>query len=136
MRWRKSKQQPSRGSDLTAFIDEGSEIEGKYTFNGTVMLNGKFSGEIVSSDSLIIGEKGVVNATVRAGIVLVNGEVIGNVFASERIELRGTARVYGDVEAPVIVVEEGVLFEGHCRNTKGRSADVASADRDEISLKR
>jgi cytoskeletal protein CcmA (bactofilin family) len=136
MRWRKSKQQPSRGSDLTAFIDEGSEIEGKYTFNGTVMLNGKFSGEIVSSDSLIIGEKGVVNATVRAGIVLVNGEVIGNVFASERIELRGTARVYGDVEAPVIVVEEGVHFEGHCKNTKGRSADVASADRDEISLKR
>ncbi len=136
MRWRKSKQQPSRGSDLTAFIDEGSEIEGKYTFNGTVMLNGKFSGEIVSSDSLIIGEKGVVNATVRAGIVLVNGEVIGNVFASERIELRGTARVYGDVEAPVIVVEEGVHFEGHCKNTKGRSADATSADRDEISLKR
>jgi Polymer-forming cytoskeletal len=70
MRWRKSKR-PTKGRDLTAFIDEGSEIEGKYTFNGTVMLNGKFSGEIVSSDSLIIGEKGVVNATVRAGIVLI-----------------------------------------------------------------
>src|SRR5436853_2057709 len=114
-------------SDLTAFIDEGSEIEGKYTFQGTVMLNGKFSGEIASSDSLIIGEKGSVNATVRAGIVLINGEVIGNVFATERVELRGTARVYGDIEAPVIVVEEGVLFEGHCRNTKGRSADTLSA---------
>ncbi|MGH7343548.1 MAG: bactofilin family protein, partial [Candidatus Rokuibacteriota bacterium] len=76
MRWRKSKP-TSRSSDLTAFIDEGSEIEGKYTFNGTVMLNGRFSGEIVSNDSLIIGEKGVVNATVRAGIVLINGEVIG-----------------------------------------------------------
>jgi len=59
MRWRKSKR-PTKGRDLTAFIDEGSEIEGKYTFNGTVMLNHKFSGEIVSSDSLIIGEKGVV----------------------------------------------------------------------------
>ncbi len=110
MRWRKSKEPTRSSSDLTAFIDEGSEIEGKYTFNGTVMLNGKFSGEIHSSDSLIIGEKGVVNATVRAGIVLINGEVIGNVFATERVELRGTARVYGDVEAPVIVVEEGVLF--------------------------
>lgn len=135
MRWRKAKQ-ASRGSDLTAFIDEGSEFEGKYTFQGTVMLNGKFSGEIVSSDSLIIGEKGIVNATVRAGVVLINGEVIGNVFATERVELRGTARVYGDVEAPVIVVEEGVLFEGHCRNTKGRSADATSADRDDISPKR
>jgi cytoskeletal protein CcmA (bactofilin family) len=135
MRWRKAKR-PSRSSDLTAFIDEGSEIEGKYTFSGTVMLNGKFSGEIVSSDSLIIGEKGVVSATVRAGIVLINGEVIGNVFATERVELRGTARVYGDVEAPVIVVEEGVLFEGHCKMTKGRSADATSADRDAVGLNR
>jgi cytoskeletal protein CcmA (bactofilin family) len=136
MRWRKSKEPTRSSSDLTAFIDEGSEIEGKYTFNGTVMLNGKFSGEIHSSDSLIIGEKGVVNATVRAGIVLINGEVIGNVFATERVELRGTARVYGDVEAPVIVVEEGVHFEGHFKNTKGRSADGVSADRDALSLKR
>jgi len=136
MRWRKSKEPSRSSSDLTAFIDEGSEIEGKYTFKGTVMLNGKFSGEINSSDSLIIGEKGVVNATVRAGVVLINGEVIGNVFATERVELRGTARVYGDVVAPVIVVDEGVLFEGHCKNTQGRSADVGSADRDELSLKR
>jgi cytoskeletal protein CcmA (bactofilin family) len=135
MRWRKGKQ-ATRSSDLTAFIDEGSEIEGKYTFQGTVMMNGKFSGEINSSDSLIIGEKGVVSATVRAGIVLINGEVIGNVFATERVELRGTARVYGDVEAPVIVVEEGVLFEGHCKMTKGRSADATSADHDSIGLSR
>jgi len=135
MRWRKGKP-ASRSSDLTAFIDEGSEIEGKYTFHGTVMLNGKFSGEINTGDSLIIGEKGIVNATVRAGVVLISGEVIGNVFATERVELRGTARVYGDVEAPVIVVEEGVLFEGRCKNTKERSAELGSADRDEISLNR
>jgi len=100
------------------------------------MLNGKFSGEISSGDTLIIGEKGSVNATVRAGVVLISGEVIGNVFATERVELRGTARVYGDVEAPVIVVEEGVLFEGRCKNTKGRSTDLGSADGVEISLNR
>ena len=135
MGWRRSK--PTGGSDLTAFIDEGSEIEGKYTFSGTVMLNGKFSGEIASNDRLIIGEKGVVNATVRAGVVLINGEVVGNVFATERVELRGTARVYGDVEAPVVVVEEGVLFEGHCRMTKARPVEAAPSARDTVvSLKR
>ena len=72
--FRRKSKRPTKGSDLTAFIDEGSEIEGKYTFSGTVMLNGKFSGEIVSSDSLIIGEKGVVNATVRDGNVLINSD--------------------------------------------------------------
>src|SRR5436309_15248248 len=138
MLWRKSSKRPTKGSALTAFIDEGSEIEGKYSFSGTVMINGRFRGEITSSDSLIIGEKGVVNASVRAGIVLINGEVVGNVSASERVELRGTARVFGDVEAPVVVVEEGVLFDGQCKMSKARSADDASATRDStvVALKR
>ena len=125
MLWNKSGKASAKASDLTAFIDEGSEIEGKYTFSGTVMLNGRFRGEIISNDSLIIGEKGVVNASIRAGVVLINGEVVGNVNASERVELRGSARVYGDIEAPVVVIEEGVLFEGHCRMTKARPVEAA-----------
>ena len=118
--WKKPLKPSVRGSDLTAFIDEGSEIEGKCTFSGTVILNGRFRGEIVSDGSLIVGEKGVVNASIRAGIVLINGEVVGNVMAAERIELRGSARVVGDVEAPVVLIEEGVLFEGRCDMTKAR----------------
>jgi cytoskeletal protein CcmA (bactofilin family) len=139
MLWKKSVK-AAKGGDLTAFIDEGSEIEGKFTFSGTVMLNGRFRGEITSNDSLIVGEKGVVNASIRAGIVLINGEVVGNVQASERVELRGSARVYGDVEAPVVVIEEGVLFEGHCRMTKTRQPEAAPApaarDLSVVQLKR
>jgi cytoskeletal protein CcmA (bactofilin family) len=116
--WKKSAKRTPKTNDLTAFIDEGSEIEGTYTFSGTVMLNGKFRGEITSPDTLIIGEKAVVHATIRAGVVLVSGQIVGTVLARERVELRGSARVFGDVEAPVVVVEEGVLFEGHCRMTQ------------------
>jgi cytoskeletal protein CcmA (bactofilin family) len=126
MLWRKHHKRAVKGNDLTAFIDEGSEIEGKYTFTGTVMLNGRFKGEIVSNDNLIVGEKGVVHANIRAGVVMINGEVVGNVQAAGRVELRGTARVFGDVEAPVVVVEEGVLFEGHCRMTRARPAEAAT----------
>ncbi len=123
MFWRRKRRSPALRGNLTAFIDEGSEIEGKFTFSGTVMLNGKFQGEIASTDTLIIGERGVVNATVRAGTVVINGELVGNVEATERVEIKGSARVFGDVEAPVVVVEEGVLFEGHCRMTKTKPAE-------------
>ncbi len=115
--FRRGRKLPGRSS-LTAFIDEGSQIEGKYTFSGTVMLNGKFTGEIVTNGTLIVGEKGVIKADIRAGQALVSGEVVGSIQASERVELKRTARVFGDVEAPIIVVEEGVLFEGHCRMAK------------------
>ena len=131
---RKRKSSVQRGN-LTAFIDEGSEIDGKYTFSGTVMLNGKFQGEIASTDTLIVGERGVVNAAVRVGTAIINGELVGNVEATERIELKGKARVFGDLEAPVIVVAEGVLFEGHCRMTKTRPAE-ATRDFSVVPLKR
>ena len=134
MLWKKNGRGGVKGSDLTAFIDESSEIEGKFTFSGTVMLNGKIKGEIVSNDTLIVGEKGVVNATIRAGIVLISGEVVGNVLGSERVELRGNARVFGDVEAPVVVVGEGVLFEGHCRMTKSRPAEAPAPPQRDSSV--
>ena len=140
--WQKSAKSQDRKNDLSAYIDEGSEIEGTYTFSGTVMLNGKFKGTIHTTGTLLIGQKGVVNATISAGTVLINGgEVVGNVLATERVELRGSSRVFGDVEAPVVVVEEGVLFEGHCRMTKTRVPEPAASGREArdlsiVSLKR
>jgi cytoskeletal protein CcmA (bactofilin family) len=126
-----------RGNDLTTFIDEGSEIEGTYTFSGTVLLNGRFRGEIISNGTLIVGEKGVVNASIHAGIVMINGEVVGNVIASQRVELSGSARLFGNVEAPVVVLGEGGLVDGYCRTTKARSVEAAPATPDTVvSLKR
>ena len=122
--WGRNSKSSVKRSELTAFIDEGSEIVGKYLFTGTVMLNGKLSGEITSSDALIIGDKGVINANIRVGSIVVGGEVTGNITATERIELKSTARVFGDLDAPVVVVAEGVLFEGRCRMTKPAEPDL------------
>jgi cytoskeletal protein CcmA (bactofilin family) len=120
--------------ELTAFLDEASEIDGKFSFSGTVMINGRLRGEIHSNDTLIVGEKGVINASIHAGVVLVSGEVIGNVVGVERVELRGSARVTGDIEAPIVVVDEGVMFEGHCRMTRAGADDAR--DHAVVPLKR
>ena len=133
MMWKSNgKTRGKDGGELTAFLDEASEIDGKFSFSGTVMINGRLRGEIHSNDTLIVGEKGVINATIRAGIVLVSGEVVGNVTGVERVELRGTARVTGDIEAPIVVVDEGVMFDGHCRMTRAEDA----RDHSVVALKR
>jgi cytoskeletal protein CcmA (bactofilin family) len=120
--------------ELTAFIDEASEIDGKFTFSGTVMINGRLRGEIHSNDTLIVGEKGVINASIRSGVVLVSGEVVGNIVGVERVELRGGARVTGDIEAPIVVVDEGVMFDGNCRMTRAAADDAR--DHSVVALKR
>jgi cytoskeletal protein CcmA (bactofilin family) len=106
---------------LGAFLDEDSELEGKYVCGGTVMLEANFRGEITSRDTLIIGARGVVHATVRGVTVVVRGELVGRVTATERVELKAGARVTGDIESPIIVVEEGAVLDGHCRMGKPKA---------------
>src|SRR5436309_1476512 len=82
------------------------------------------SGEITSKDTLVIGERAVVRATVRTATLVVRGEVVGNVTASEQVVLEASARVTGDVEAPVIVMAKGAVLDGHCRMTKAKPAEA------------
>jgi cytoskeletal protein CcmA (bactofilin family) len=97
---------------LSAFIDQGSEFEGKLTFKDTVRIDGQFRGEIASQNTLIVGETGEIMATVRSRDVVISGTVTGNVFASERLVLHKTARVDGDVEAGSLAIEEGAVLNG------------------------
>ncbi len=129
MKWGRNGNESAKPSDYTTLIDEGSEIEGKFMFSGVVMLNGRLRGEIVSTDSLIVGEKAVVNATISAARVQIHGEVFGTVSASARLHLSRTARVHGDIDAPVIAIDEGALLEGHC-SMGARSGEPPTPVRD------
>jgi cytoskeletal protein CcmA (bactofilin family) len=104
-----------RDSALNAFLGKGSHFEGKLTFDGKVQIDGKFQGEIFSADTLVIGEGASVKAEVEVGTAVVQGLLEGNVHAAESIELKAPGQLRGNIEAPVIVMERGVLFEGNCK---------------------
>jgi len=103
---------PTGGANLSAFIDQGSEFEGKLTFKDTVRIDGSFQGEISSENTLVVGETGSIDATIRSNTVVVSGAVVGNIIASRQIILHKTARVQGDMKAPSLVIEEGAVFNG------------------------
>jgi cytoskeletal protein CcmA (bactofilin family) len=121
--WRR-KRRPRMWGRLGGFLDDGSEIEGKYTCTGTVMLDAAVRGEITSTDTLIIGDRGVVHATVHAVTLVVRGELVGEVTASERVELKSSARVTGDIVTPLMIMEQGAVLDGQCRMTKARPVEV------------
>ena len=97
---------------LTAFIDQGSEFEGKLSFRDTVRIDGRFHGEITSENTLIIGESGDIEAEIRSNTVVVSGSVNGNIIAKAKVVLHKTARIAGDIQAPSLVVEEGAVITG------------------------
>jgi len=113
--WRRRGKHLPADQAVTSVIDHGCELEGHLNFAGTLVLNGKFQGEINSGGTLLIGEKGELHANACVGVIIVGGTVNGNITARERVELRSSARIFGDIVTPVLVLEEGVVFDGHCR---------------------
>jgi cytoskeletal protein CcmA (bactofilin family) len=101
-------------SEARAYLDRGSKVSGKLSFDSAAKIDGEVDGEIVAKEALTIGDTAVVTAQVRAASVTIAGKVSGDITASQRIEIRPSAKVNGNITAPVLVVHEGALFEGHC----------------------
>jgi len=118
-------------------LGEGTEFEGKLSFEGTVRIDGVFNGEIRGRGTAIIGEKGRVRAEISAGLVMIRGQVRGVIRAQERIEAYAPARIWGDLYSPVLVFGEGVIFEGSSHMTEGQGGEEplppAAGNRDSIS---
>jgi|SRR5579883_1945928 len=102
-------------NEINTLLGKGTSFEGKLTFEGTVRIDGKLAGEVFSDDILVVGEGAEVKAKIDIGTLIVEGVIEGNIRASKLVELRAPARVRGNIETPQLIIEKGVLFEGHCK---------------------
>ncbi len=100
--------------ELDGFIDEGTEFFGELRFRNVFRVDGRVKGRIVSDNMLIIGETGDVEAEIECGTVSIKGRAKGQIHGRQKIELLAGARVTGTLNAPVLLVEEGSLFQGDC----------------------
>src|SRR3954454_3234392 len=105
----------ARPSELNALLGKGSSFEGKLLFEGSVRIDGKFTGEIVSSDTLIIGEGAEVKGEIQVGSLVVVGDYNGNAKATKGVELKAPAKVRGTLTTASIVIERGVFFDATCK---------------------
>ena len=96
-----------------AILGPQTVLEGNLVFEGTLFLNAHVNGSIESrTGEIIIGEDAVIHADVFVRTAVINGEIKGTVSATELIELHPPARMYGDLYAPVVQIDTGVIFAG------------------------
>jgi cytoskeletal protein CcmA (bactofilin family) len=110
------------------FIGKGSEFVGKLTFDGTVRIDGKIDGEIFSRGILIVGPDAEVSAKIQVDTVYLSGLVRGNITAGKKIVMKSPGKLYGNIKTPVLVVEEGVIFEGNCKMEGSGAAEGAAPE--------
>ncbi|MGD8227128.1 MAG: polymer-forming cytoskeletal protein [Desulfobacteraceae bacterium] len=108
---------------INAFLGKDTEFEGKLSFNGAVRIDGRLKGEILTEGTLIVGESAVIASDIHVSHIIVSGEIRGNIVASDRIEIHAPGKVFGNIQAPIVIIDEGVVFEGNCRMQSPKETD-------------
>ena len=106
---------PAAPEEISAYLGKETFFEGKMTFEGVFRLDGRFEGEIFDSGTLIVGETASVKGKIGLNTIVVNGVVEGEVYAKTRVEIHSMGKVYGSLSTPTLVINEGGIFEGHCK---------------------
>lgn len=88
-------------------------VRGDVVSSGDLVIDGQVEGTIELGDhSLTIGPGAAVVADLAAKDVSISGKVVGNVMGASRVELKATATVEGDINAPAFVMEDGATLRG------------------------
>jgi cytoskeletal protein CcmA (bactofilin family) len=102
-------------ADIKAFLGPGSRFEGTLSFEEMVRLDGSFSGEVNSSDTLVVGETAVIGGNIKVGALILSGRFKGTIVATTLVELRAPAQVEGSIQTPLLKIEEKVIFNGEIK---------------------
>ena len=109
---------------LNSIIGEGTRFRGEFDLNGLLRIDGDFSGTIRTKGKILIGLNGRAECNIYAETIVVGGIVRGNIFSTDKVVILSTGMMIGDIAAPRLIVEEGVILNGNVR-ISGRSSSEA-----------
>ncbi len=128
-----------KGADanrLDTIIGPGTICEGSITSKESICVEGTVRGKIICEGSVIVGEKGKVDADIAADLVILNGMVNGHIVAKTKLEITTNGKLKGDIKTGSLIIAEGVLFEGKCQMISEKPEVEVSgrplAEKDEI----
>jgi cytoskeletal protein CcmA (bactofilin family) len=102
----------SEDSFINSIVGEGTHFRGHLELAGLLRIDGDFSGSIKTKGKVLVGKDGRADCNIEAGTVVVGGIVRGTISSTEKVIILSSAMVIGDIYAPRLIAEEGVIIDG------------------------
>lgn len=104
---------PSGASDRVSVLGPTLYFKGDLTAEEDLLIQGRVEGSITHTQRLTVGAQGTVKANIRAQLIVVEGTVEGDLHAEKAIFIKESAKVIGNIFAPVVSILEGASFSGN-----------------------
>ncbi len=108
------KENPSfvQGAAPRTVLFANSSISGKLSYNLPVKIDGHFTGEIKTTELLVIGANAQVDAHISARQVQLEGKLVGSVQTMGCFEVLSGGSFKGDARVAELRVHPGAVFDG------------------------
>ena len=117
-------------AEITAFLGKGTEFKGVLSFEGTIRVDGRVEGEVLSKDTLIAGDEAHLQGEISVGTIISSGKIVGNVNASHKVHILAPGIIEGNIKTPKLIIEDGVTFDGTCE----MASQLRPSDQKVVSL--
>ena len=118
---------PTPPDDCASVVSFGSTWQGTLKIDGSVRIDGQFSGEVEAQDTVHIAEGARVDAKISATYVVVAGSFQGEMHCRERLELLPKSRTRGQLSTKLLIVHEGAFIDGQLHMSAEESAAAVAA---------
>lgn len=117
-----------RGSNELNLFGEGTYVEGKIESKGSIRIDGKVKGSVITRDTLTLGANGVISGQIEAREAIVGGRIEGDIKAQEKLVLEAKSVLIGNIETKKLVIDEGAVFQGKAdMGAKSTTKDLKSS---------
>jgi cytoskeletal protein CcmA (bactofilin family) len=111
--------EPLQANDIidgyTSIVAADSVWIGTVEARGSVRIEGRASGEIVSHDTVNIAKGAEVDAAATAARFVIAGNYSGQLLCRERLEIKPGGIVQGAIVTRLLSVHEGAFIDGEIR---------------------
>lgn len=110
----KVKKVSSENLGKTNRIVEGTSIVGDIVSKADFRLDGELIGNFTSQGKLVIGASGIVKGEIICHNADIEGEFQGKLKVLEVLNIKGTARIHGEIAVGKLSIEPGADFTASC----------------------
>ena len=99
-------------NQISSILSPEVEITGDVKVSGSILIYGKILGKLESKGTVRTAKGSYVKGNIFAKDAQISGKVDGDLMVNEKVTLGNSAYLTGNLNAKVLVIEEGAQIDG------------------------
>lgn len=110
---------PPVNREAAAVVDKKTDMKGTLHSQGNVLIEGCFNGELEAKETIWVEKGANTQGQLHSNDAVISGTFDGEIVSQHRLQIAATATVSGEIDTPVLVIEEGATI--NCRFSMKRT---------------